>query len=211
MTPVFGNHTSSQVSSGSSQSFSHTNNGNMVVARILLIGNAATPTGFSVTYAGVGMTEIASKANGNQIAKIFIYYGAPSGANTFSVSWTNAVDGLCAISSMSYSLYRTPVTATVGGSPASVTCPTTPGDMVVEAGCCSSSTTYTAINGQTTQDNVSPTANIRTVDSYLVATSTSTTVSWTQALGRAGIEIGVAFYDPPSAGAPVTISPFYMI
>lgn len=181
----FGTSTEVNGTSGPPITFAFTvTSGNLLILRVAVSGNAASPGTITATYGGTSMTMVPNTLYVNAAwicSAIFYLKNPPTGSNNFVVSWTG--------SATKYKLVGTQVFD--GGTPINgatqnqtdgtldLTVTTSPGsaviDIVVRG---TAANTVAAVSGQTVQWNTLTDSGLRCAGSYLMADASTEIMSW---------------------------------
>ena len=195
-------------------SVTHVNDGDFLLARVVLHGNGVIVSGITASYGGVAMT-LSGQASDNtnyNYAFIFTLRSPAMGSNSLYVAWTGAARGSVIVSSLfgvGYPGFRTyasnggtttPVTVTVNN--------TATGDLVLDAVATVVTTGLSAGAGQISEKN-SVITDVNVAASYKISTGTSTTLTWTESVNRTWISAAIAFYGMDIGG--IAVSPLYWI
>ena len=187
-----------------SKSWTHNNNGNMLVVTLHFRDSGVAATNVAVTFGGVNVPVVAFEYTNINVGQVWmgILKNAASGSDTVAASWTGTMDR-CAYSSRSYigaTNYGTPVQASGDSSTATVNISTlqaTDG-LVIDAFTNEWDGTITVGANQTKEYGYAV-SNLTWGGSRESSNGGTVTMSWTEGGGEWGI-IAIEIY-------PVTFIP----
>ena len=195
-------------------SVTHVNDGDYLVARVVLHGNGVIVSGITASYGGVAMSLSGQASDNSNFNYAFIFtLRSPSmGSNSLYVAWTGSARGSIIVSSLFGVGYPGTITyASNGGTSTPVTVTvnnTAVGYLVLDAVATVVTTGLSAGAGQISEKN-STITDVNVAASYKIATGTSTTLTWTESVNRTWISVAMAFYGMEVGG--IAVSPLYWI